>query len=87
MSNTVNRASEETRRSNSRAVADRNAWRKRYATVSLMINDAKRFRASERSYNIEINTALRSLQATARAMMVEREEIKVHLVESAYQWI
>lgn len=84
-------ATQEQRRDNRRAIQRRQEWRTQYALVTQAIRaNRARIKESHRRYghnDLLALTALRSLRLTAHLMMLDREDIKADLVDSAYRWV
>lgn len=83
--------SEALRRANSRAVADRDRWRQRYAVTSLAIRRAKsRMRLARSFGNLELERSeqvvLEALRVQASLLMMFREDIGITLRDTAYRY-
>ena len=84
-------ASEETRRANSRAVADRDRWRRQYSVTATAIRRAKsRLRTARNFGNLELErgelAVLEALRVQASLLMLFREDIGISLRETAYRY-
>jgi len=86
METLVNRASEDTRRANSRAVQKRTEWKARYATMTRTIQSVKAERAAL-SNPRELDMILLSLRAEANRLMVRRETIARALRDTSYKYV
>ena len=83
-------ATEDQRRYNRRATQRRQEWRVQYALVTRAIRaNRERIKQAHRvgGDDLVALTALRSLRLTAHLMMLDREDIKADLVDSAYRWV
>lgn len=83
--------SEALRRANSRAVADRDRWRQRYATTAMAIRRTKsRIRLARNFGNLELErgeqVVLEALRVQAELLMMFREDISIALRDTAYRY-
>ena len=91
MRTNVDIVSEAVRRANSRAIADRNRWRRQYAAISESIRRTKaRHRiagifGSASNEQVELAT-LRALRVQADLMMLYRQDIAIELRDTAYAY-
>lgn len=84
-------ASDETRRANSRAVADRDRWRRQYSVTATAIRRAKsRLRTARAFGNLELEkneiVVLDALRVQAGMLMLIREDIGYALRDTAYRY-
>jgi hypothetical protein len=84
-------ASDDIRRANSRAIARRDRWRDRYATVSTAIRRAKsRLRNARMMGSFELERGeeevIRALRVQADLLMLYRGDLTIELRETAYRW-
>ena len=76
--------SDSIRNANSRAIARRDQWRRKYAALSRLIRDNKRILAVMPSYDMQMN--LIALRRMADSMMLARWEIAMDLRDTAYEY-
>ena len=90
MSTNTNRASDELRRANAKAIRQRGQWRERYAVLSQSIRKTKaRLQAAQRSaaFDRAAEIELYALRYAADGMMLQRAMIKQDLYDSAYEYM
>lgn len=90
MSTNTNRASDETRRANAKAIRRRSQWRERYAVLSQSIRKTKaRLQAAQRNagFDRSAEIELYALRYSADGMMLQRAMIKQELFDSAYEYM
>lgn len=84
-------ASELMRRENRRAVQRRAEWRAKYRLVTQAIRaqreQIKQSHAADGGSDALAQVTLRSLQLTARLMMLDRDDIAWDLRDTAYRWV
>lgn len=88
----VTLAPEALRRANSRAIADRDRWRRQYATLASAIRRTKsRMRLAHRFGNAQMErdelATLRALRVQADLMMLYRGDLAIELRDTAYRWV
>ena len=86
METLINRASEETRRANSRAVRKRSEWKSRYAVMTQAIRTTKTERAAMANSR-EMDMILLSLRVEANRLMERREQIAQELRDTSYKYV
>jgi prephenate dehydrogenase len=75
------RVSDEIRNANSRAIDQRDKWRRQYAELSRAIRNHKEGRSFAGDF------ILRTLQEKANAMMIARIKIRFDLIDTAYAYV
>ena len=80
------RVSEDARRDNARAVADRVKWRKQYIMLTGLIRDLKQ-KVANSPDAARPKFELAVMQSFASYMMDERESIAQDLRNTAYEWV
>ncbi len=81
------RVSNEVRRENQRAIAQRDRWRDQYRMVTSTIRDLKSRRSTNLVSDRAVQLELEVMRSFATFMMDERFNIKLYLIGTAYKYV